>query len=68
MEKDILLVIKNFNILIQIYIYILDRDGKYFSFILNYLRDGEIDLPINKLTCKRLLREAKFYGIKVSYI
>lgn len=43
--------------------YFLDRDGKYFSYILNYLRDKKLNLPKNFQELKQLLSEAKFYQI-----
>jgi len=43
--------------------YFIDRDGTYFSYILNYLRDGEVDLPDDQQACKALLREARFYNL-----
>jgi len=40
--------------------YFIDRDGKYFRYILNFLRDGDLEeLPRN--TMKALLKEAKYF-------
>lgn len=41
----------------------IDRDGALFNYILNFLRDGEVDLPHDNHTLCRLRREARFYGI-----
>ena len=44
--------------------FFIDRDGKHFRFILNYLRDGELIVPEGALFLKELEAEAKFYQIK----
>lgn len=38
---------------------LLDRSGKYFGLILNFLRDGSVSLPETKTECIELLTEAK---------
>ncbi|CAF3040743.1 unnamed protein product [Rotaria sp. Silwood2] len=43
---------------------LIDRDGKHFNVILNYLRDGTINLPECTQTLNELLNEAKFYCIE----
>ncbi len=43
--------------------YFLDRDGTYFRYILNYLRDKKLLLPENFTELKQLCAEAKFYQI-----
>ena len=46
--------------------YFIDRDGTYFRYILNFLRDGYIDagtLPNEAVALKELLREAKYYQL-----
>ena len=43
--------------------YFIDRDGKYFSYILNYFREKKLTLPGNFDELKQLLLEAKFYQI-----
>eukprot|EP01130_Rhizamoeba_saxonica_P005588 TRINITY_DN2229_c0_g1_i4.p1 TRINITY_DN2229_c0_g1~~TRINITY_DN2229_c0_g1_i4.p1 ORF type:complete len:308 (-),score=59.17 TRINITY_DN2229_c0_g1_i4:38-961(-) len=42
--------------------YFIDRDGEYFGYILNYLREGDIEIHKSHIA-KRLLREADFYGL-----
>jgi len=44
--------------------YFIDRDGTHFGYILNYLRDGDVDLPSNPLIRKQLLRECLFYQVQ----
>ncbi|XP_068727381.1 uncharacterized protein [Montipora capricornis] len=44
--------------------YFIDRDGKLFRYILNYLRDGDLHLPDDKITGQELLKEAKFYQVQ----
>ena len=41
----------------------IDRDGTHFSYILNFLRDGGVDLPHDDLTKRQLVQEARFYGL-----
>jgi hypothetical protein len=43
--------------------YFIDRDGKYFCYILNYFREKKIILPENSDELRQLLSEAKFYQI-----
>ena len=40
---------------------LVDRSGKHFGTILNYLRDGSIPLPDNKKELLEIQTEAKFY-------
>eukprot|EP01112_Ceratiomyxa_fruticulosa_P013081 TRINITY_DN3659_c0_g1_i1.p1 TRINITY_DN3659_c0_g1~~TRINITY_DN3659_c0_g1_i1.p1 ORF type:complete len:208 (+),score=49.35 TRINITY_DN3659_c0_g1_i1:98-721(+) len=42
----------------------IDRDGKHFSYILNFLRDEEVDLPDKLHILKQILREARFFQIE----
>ena len=44
--------------------FFIDRDGKHFRFILNYLRDGKLILPEGATFLKELEAEANFYQIK----
>merc|ERR1712150_80614 len=41
----------------------IDRDGKHFRIILNFLRDGFIPRPSTNLDIKELKIEAEFYSI-----
>jgi hypothetical protein len=43
--------------------FFIDRDGTYFRYILNFLRDGSITLPTNKETLRELTVEAQYYQI-----
>jgi len=43
--------------------YFIDRDGHYFRFILNYLRDGTLDLMQEEYQLKQLLREAQYFQV-----
>eukprot|EP01113_Clastostelium_recurvatum_P022758 TRINITY_DN2726_c0_g1_i4.p1 TRINITY_DN2726_c0_g1~~TRINITY_DN2726_c0_g1_i4.p1 ORF type:complete len:332 (-),score=51.93 TRINITY_DN2726_c0_g1_i4:24-1019(-) len=42
----------------------IDRDGTHFRYVLNYLRNGELLVPEDKLVRKELLVEAQFYGLQ----
>ena len=44
--------------------FFIDRDGTYFRFILNYLRNGELILPDGATFLKELEAEATFYQIQ----
>ena len=42
----------------------IDRDGTHFRYVLNYLRDGQVDLPPNDTALhSELAREAEFYQL-----
>jgi len=43
--------------------YFIDRDGKYFRYILNYLRDGAVELSKKDTELKQILREAQYFGL-----
>lgn len=43
---------------------LIDRSGKHFGRILNYLRDGNIPMSESKSDLKELLIEAKFYCLQ----
>ncbi|XP_074601710.1 BTB/POZ domain-containing adapter for CUL3-mediated RhoA degradation protein 3-like [Brevipalpus obovatus] len=43
---------------------LIDRSGKHFGNILNFLRDGSIPLPHTEMELEELLLEAKFYQIR----
>jgi len=42
----------------------IDRDGKHFNVILNFLRDGQIAFPETQKELEELKREARFYCIE----
>ncbi|XP_074603181.1 BTB/POZ domain-containing adapter for CUL3-mediated RhoA degradation protein 3-like [Brevipalpus obovatus] len=42
----------------------IDRSGKHFEKILNFLRNGSIPLPETRIELEELLVEAKFYQIQ----
>ena len=44
--------------------FFIDRDGTYFRFILNYLRNGELILPEGVTFLAELEAEAKFYQVQ----
>ena len=44
---------------------VIDRCGKYFGKILNFLRDGSVPLPETKRELEELLAEGKYYCIEV---
>ena len=41
----------------------IDRDGSYFSFIMEYLRDGTISTLTNLQIADKLIQEANFYAL-----
>lgn len=43
---------------------LIDRSGKHFGTILNYLRDGKVPMPDAKTELKELLIETKFYCLQ----
>jgi len=47
---------------------LIDRCGKHFGSILNYLRDGSITLPESRYEIAELLAEAKYYLIQGLFI
>jgi len=42
----------------------VDRDGTHFRYILNFLRDNELELPNDEQVRRELLKEASFYGLQ----
>mmetsp|Transcript_41955 Transcript_41955/g.96286 ORF Transcript_41955/g.96286 Transcript_41955/m.96286 type:complete len:371 (+) Transcript_41955:37-1149(+) len=45
-------------------VFFIDRDGRHFHHILNYLRDGDQWLPpLDPETCQEVAREADYYGL-----
>ncbi|CAJ1346347.1 unnamed protein product [Effrenium voratum] len=47
--------------------FFIDRDGRQFHHILNYLRDGTLPIGLSRVDRLELLREADFYGLKALY-
>lgn len=45
---------------------LIDRSGKHFGTILNFLRDGYVPLPECRVETVEILAEAKYYLIQVS--
>ena len=43
---------------------LIDRCGKHFPLILNFLRDGSVPLPQSEVELQELLMEAKYYLIE----
>ena len=44
--------------------FFIDRDGTYFRYILNYLRDGKLSLPEGATFLEEIEAEAEFYQIQ----
>lgn len=44
---------------------LIDRNGKHFGTILNFLRDGYVPLPECRVETTEILAEAKYYLIQV---
>ena len=44
--------------------FFIDRDGNYFRYILNYLRDGKLSLPEGATFYEEIEAEAEFYQIQ----
>ena len=44
--------------------YFIDRDGTHFRYILNFLRDNNLNVPSNESLINELLSEVKYYQIK----
>jgi len=43
---------------------VIDRSGKHFGVILNYLRDGDVALPASQRELEELLAEAEYYRVE----
>lgn len=44
---------------------LIDRDGTHFNLILNFMRDGEVDIPRDYHMLKLIQKEADYYGFQV---
>ena len=42
----------------------IDRDGRYFHLVLNFLRSGMVELPTSPLSLEGLLAEAEYFGVE----
>jgi len=47
--------------------FVIDRDGRQFHHILNYLRDGSVPIGLSRIDRLELLREIDFYGLRMLY-
>eukprot|EP00928_Gymnodinium_smaydae_P042756 TRINITY_DN28758_c0_g1_i1.p1 TRINITY_DN28758_c0_g1~~TRINITY_DN28758_c0_g1_i1.p1 ORF type:complete len:277 (+),score=54.69 TRINITY_DN28758_c0_g1_i1:82-912(+) len=47
--------------------FVIDRDGRHFHHILNYLRDGSVPIGLSRVDRIELLREIDFYGMRTLY-
>lgn len=47
--------------------YVVDRDGRHFHHILNFLRDGSVPIGLSRVERLELLRELDFYGLTALY-
>lgn len=43
---------------------LIDRNGQYFGYIINYLRDGTVALPDSRRELMELLQEAKYFLVQ----
>ena len=43
---------------------LIDRNGQYFGYILNFLRDGTVALPDSRRELMELLQEAKYFLVQ----
>ncbi|CAN9505920.1 unnamed protein product [Ophioblennius macclurei] len=43
---------------------VLDRSGRHFSVVLNFLRDGSVPLPENRRELDEVLKEAQYYQVQ----
>merc|ERR1719167_896829 len=47
--------------------FVVDRDGRHFHHILNYLRDFSVPIGLSRVDRIELLKEIDYYGIKALY-
>ncbi|KAG5831997.1 hypothetical protein ANANG_G00286450 [Anguilla anguilla] len=43
---------------------VLDRCGRHFGLVLNFLRDGSVPLPDSQRELEEVLKEAQYYGVQ----
>jgi len=43
----------------------IDRDGEYFGYVLDYLRDEEVIMPDDLLIVEMIMKEFEFYRIEI---
>uniref|UniRef100_A0A1I7TCK9 BTB domain-containing protein n=1 Tax=Caenorhabditis tropicalis TaxID=1561998 RepID=A0A1I7TCK9_9PELO len=55
LENDILVKTQDSDVIF------IDRSAKHFDLILNYMRDGDVDLPENCRELQEIIREAQYY-------
>jgi BTB/POZ domain-containing adapter for CUL3-mediated RhoA degradation protein len=47
--------------------FVVDRDGRHFHHILNYLRDGSVPIGLSRVDRIELLKEIDYYGLRSLY-
>jgi len=47
--------------------FVIDRDGRQFRHILNFLRDGSVPIGLSRVDRLELLREVDFYDLRALY-
>ena len=47
--------------------HLVDRNGAYFAYILDFLRDSKIVLPQDPAEIKKILKEANFFAVQVNF-
>mmetsp|Transcript_23387 Transcript_23387/g.79227 ORF Transcript_23387/g.79227 Transcript_23387/m.79227 type:complete len:270 (-) Transcript_23387:168-977(-) len=47
--------------------FVIDRDGRHFHHILNYLRDGSVPIGLSRVDRIELLKDIDFYGLRSLY-
>ena len=48
--------------------HLVDRNGAYFAYILDFLRDSKIVLPQDPAEIKKILKEANFFAVQVNFV
>ena len=71
MSKSIALMFKNSLLLLFVRdeegYHLVDRNGAYFAYILDFLRDSKIVLPQDQAEIKKILKEANFFAVQVNF-